>query len=315
MLEFPNKAENKSTLLFVGKTPPMEFFWKLRSFTVRRIDFDNMLVEEVIASKKVDFYPVHALKQINRSGHGFELSCQNGVQFKCKILLGADGAHSVVARQLAGFTVDREHYGGSVRAYFTGVKNIRASANEVYVHKDVVPGYFWLFPISDDSANVGIGMHSRHITKQKVDIKARFYDFIKSNPDLQSKLGEAQMEGALQGFGLPFYSKEQCIHGNGFMLIGDAASLIDPSNGEGIMLAIASGKMAAEQAIKAIEQNDWSADALEPYKLAVRKRWWKEMRAKAWIVNHFAHRYRILHAVGWLGNRSPRVRRWFQKWM
>ncbi|MDP2187114.1 MAG: geranylgeranyl reductase family protein [Sphingobacteriaceae bacterium] len=315
LINFPQKAENKSTLLFIGNTKPMEFFWKNKSYTIRRVDFDNLLVEEVVATKNIDFYPGHAIKQIKRVGRDFELSCQNGQMFNGHLIIGADGAHSVVARQLAGYSVDREHYGGSVRAYFKGVKNIRASANEVYVHKDVVPGYFWLFPVGDDSANVGIGMHSRHITKHKVDLKARFYDFIEQNPVLQSKLGEAQLEGSLQGFGLPFYSKEFKIHGDGYMLVGDAASLIDPSNGEGIMLAIQSGKMAAEQAIKALKQDNWSEAALAPYQKAVNKRWWKEMRAKAWMVNVFAHRYRVLYAVGWLGNQSPTLRRWLQKLM
>lgn len=315
LLNITLKAENRSTLIFFGNYTPMEFFWKNRSYTVKRIDFDNMLVEEVLATKKVDFFPNHALKQITRVGNDVELHCQNGQKFTCHIVLGADGAHSVVARQLAGFSIDREHYGGSVRAYFTGVKNIKPSANEVYIDKQVVPGYFWLFPLGPDSANVGLGMHSRHISKHKVDLKARFYEFIKSNPALVSKLGDAQMDGNLQGFGLPFYSKEERIHGDGFMLIGDAASLIDPSNGEGIMQAIVSGKMAGEQAVLAIQRGDWSETALSAYFEAVRNKWWQEMSRKATLVNFLAHRWQILNVIGWLGEKSPALRRRLQKLM
>lgn len=313
LLNFPSKAENTSTLYFVGHNKPIAFSWVNRSYTVKRIDFDNMLVEEVLATKKVDFFQNHALKQITRVGNDLELLCQNGQKFICHIVLGAEGAQSVVARQLAGFTVDREHYGGSVRAYFTGVKNIESNSNEVYLDKDVVPGYFWLFPLGPDSANVGLGMHSRFISKHKVDLKARFNEFIKSHPVLVSKLGDAQMEGGLQGFGLPFYSKEQRIHGDGFMLIGDAASLVDPSNGEGIMQAIVSGKLAAEQAIGAIQHGDWSEAALLGYYEAVRKKWWKEMKGKAWMANTFLHRYRLLAAIGWSANQSPTLRRWLKK--
>jgi flavin-dependent dehydrogenase len=81
------------------------------------------------------------------------------------------------------------------------------------------------------------------------------------------------------------------------------------------MLALQSGKMAAEQAIKAINQGNWEAAALAPYYLAVRNKWWKEMRLKAWAVNNFAHRYRVLNAVGWLGEKSPALRRMLQKLM
>lgn len=315
LLAFPDKAANRSTVLFIGRSKPIEFFWKQRSYTIRRADFDNLLVEEMLAKGKTDFFPGHAVKKIERTTQGFALKCQNGVQFEAKLLIGADGAHSVVARQLANFQVDREHYGGSVRAYFTGVKNIEASANEVYIHKHVIPGYFWVFPVGPDSANVGLGMHSRHIMKHKVDLKKLFYDFIKSHPVLQTKLGEANMEGDLQGFGLPFYSKQHRIHGDGYMLIGDAASLIDPSNGEGIMLAIMSGKLAAMQAISAFEKNDFSAATLAPYFEAVKKKWWKEMRRKAWFVNTFGHRHHLLNFSGWIGSRSPLLQRWFQKIM
>lgn len=315
LIQFPEKAANKSTDLFIGQQKAMRFHWKMQSYTLRRTDFDNLLVEEVKSSGKIDLYEAHVVKKITREGTGFLLQCANGQLFRCKMLIGADGAHSVVARQLAGFKIDREHYGGSVRAYFTGVQDIEAAVNEVYVHKDVLPGYFWLFPLGPDSANVGLGMHSRHITKRKVDLKALFYQLIQEHPVLQAKLGKAQQEGDLQGFGLPFYSREQRIHGDGYMLVGDAASLIDPSNGEGIMLAIVSGQLAAQQALTAFAQNDWSEAGLEPYFQAVHKRWWKEMRTKAFLVNTFAHRAKFLYAVGALGNRFPFIQRSLQKLM
>lgn len=312
---FPEKATNRSTQLYIGKHEPLHYDWVLKSYTMRREHFDNLLLSEVLDTACADFYPGDGVKTVTRTADGITLITKNGVEFQAKMLVGADGAHSVVARQLAGFKVDREHYGGSIRAYFTDVSNIQEAVNEVYIDKAVVPGYFWLFPVSPTSANVGLGMHSRYITKHKIDLKARFYDYIQQSPTLQQKLGKAKMDGELAGFGLPFFSKKFTISGDNYLLTGDAACLIDPSNGEGIMLAIISGQLAAKSIQEAFDRQDFSEKQLSSYTRAVHQRWWKEMRNKAWLVNAVADQFWLLNAVGGLTTRYAFLRQWLKRLM
>ncbi len=306
---YPRKATNKSTQLFVGDLDPLHLDWVLTSYTIKRQDFDNLLLEEVLKAGKVDFYPTNAAKKVNYQDGEVILETTGGNRFLAKMVIGADGAHSQVSKSLAGYKVDKEHYGGSIRAYYTGVENITESINEVYVHKDVVPGYFWLFPVSPTEANVGLGMHSTHITKNRVNLKELFYEFIETSPVLQSKLGNAHMEGKLEGFGLPFYSKKYTVSGDGFLLVGDAASLIDPTNGEGIMPAIISGNMAAQHIIKCFEQKRFDADFNLAYANELHGKYWKEMRMKAWLVKHFADKTRLLNAVAYVCVKSPFIKR------
>jgi electron transfer flavoprotein-quinone oxidoreductase len=56
------------------------------------------------------------------------------------------------------------------------------------------------------------------------------------------------------------------LYGNGFLIVGDAAMLVNNPRGEGANLAITSGKLAAETVIKAKEKGDFSASSLSPYK-------------------------------------------------
>jgi menaquinone-9 beta-reductase len=49
-----------------------------------------------------------------------------------------------------------------------------------------------------------------------------------------------------RGFGLPLGSKRRPVSGDRFLLVGDAASLIDPFTGEGIGFAMTSGRLAAD---------------------------------------------------------------------
>jgi len=202
-----------------------------------------------------------------------------------------------------------------VRAYFSGVENIDPEINEVYLHKDVIPGYFWLFPVSPTEANVGVGMHSTYITKEKINLKERFYDFIDQSPTLQSKLGNATMTSKLEGFGLPFYSKKHKIAGERFLLLGDAASMIDPTNGEGIMPAIASGKMAADHILKAFAADRFDATFNQQYEDAIHNRYWKEMKFKAWVVRAFADKHRLINFIGYACVKSPFLKRRLQSFM
>lgn len=314
LAHFPRKVINRTTHFYVDELKPLDLNWVLESYTLKRLDFDNQLVELMLEAGKVDFYPQEALRSLQVEEAGVKLKT-TGHEFKAKMVVGADGAHSRVARDLAHFKVDKNHYGGSVRAYFRGVENIEPHINEVYLHRRVIPGYFWLFPISPTKANVGLGMHSTYITKQKINLKDRFYEFIEQSALLRSKVGNAEMEGKLEGFGLPFFSKKHTIAGDRFILLGDAASMIDPTNGEGIMPAIISAKMAAKQIEKAFNTNDFSASMMEDYEKAIHQRFWSEMKLKSLVVKHFADKPHLIHLIGSAAVNLPFIKRSIQKLM
>ncbi len=61
------------------------------------------------------------------------------------------------------------------------------------------------------------------------------------------------------------YNSMPKIYGNGFMVVGDAAMLVNNVHWEGSNLAMMSGKFSAEAAIYALEQNDFTEHSLELY--------------------------------------------------
>lgn len=241
---------------------------------------------------------------MHRNKEGIQVKTSN-LNFEAPFIIGADGAHSPVAKNLADYKVDHNHYGGSVRAYYTGLQNISSATNEVYVNRDVLPGYFWLFPLSESHANVGLGMHSRHIVPNKVNLKEVFYRFIEENPTLQKKMGEATMDGPLKGFGLPFYSKRFKLSGDNFILCGDAGSMIDPMNGEGIYQAVVSGLEAGKWLKVNLPQKNCSASHTGLYEKAMHKHFWPEMRTKALLVKGFAHRSKLISSFAKVGINNP----------
>jgi geranylgeranyl reductase family protein len=250
-------------------------------YIATRLDFDQFLIEEVRKYDLITFLEGHEADNLIRQGDKYQVTFKNkSFAPEVKLLIAADGAHSVFAKKLAGITVEKEHYCGGLRAYYQGVTGMDAD-NFIELHfiNDVLPGYFWIFPLPDGKANVGIGMRSDKISSKKIDLKKVLKRIIAEDPHIAPRFKNATLIQDIKGYGLPLGSKKRNISGDGFMLIGDAASLIDPFTGEGIGNAMMSGWIAAQTAQNLISQNiPCSAQNLKAYDQAVYNRLWSELR-------------------------------------
>ena len=114
-------------------------------------------------------------------------------------------------------------------------------------------------------ANVGFGMLSSTVSERKVNMKKALLDIIENNPGIKERFQNAELIDDIVGFPLPFGSKRRILSDDNYMLVGDAACLVDPLTGEGIGNAVYSGYIAAEQAEKCLKANDFSKAFLKDY--------------------------------------------------
>jgi flavin-dependent dehydrogenase len=138
-------------------------------------------------------------------------------------------------------------------------------------------------------------MLSDTIAKNKIDLKKSLNRIIHQIPEVARRFKNAHPMEDIKGFGLPLGSKKYNISGNGYMLCGDAAALIDPFSGEGIETAMESGKFAAEQVIRCFEHNNFSASFVKQYDERVYAKMWpnfknhyllqKLLGNKKWLIN------------------------------
>ena len=265
--EFPRKLETKRTSVYY-KNRSASFDWVREAYVCARYDFDNFLLDLVKQHTDAEMIiPVVPVSfQLNSDSVTVKLLDRPSLE--AKLIIGADGVNSTVAKQLAGKTLDRTHHAGSVRAYFSNLADLDNGMN-IYFDTRYIPSYLWVFPLPGNTANVGFGMLSSEIARQKIDLKKAFYDFIDRNEELKYKFRDGIQKGGLRGAGLPLGENTNNISGPRFMLTGDAASLVDPITGEGIGNAMVSGELAAKQAITCFENNDFSAASMKAYDLSV----------------------------------------------
>ncbi|QJB34360.1 geranylgeranyl reductase family protein [Chitinophaga oryzae] len=238
-----------------------------RGFVCKRIDFDNFLVEELKRRPEIRLFEGVSIDKYELRPDGYHLSDKEGTfQVKADLILVANGAHSAFTKEVAGIKMEPDHYIAGLRAYYKGVSGLHEDAFiELHFLKNMLPGYFWIFPLPNGEANVGVGMLSTTVRNKKVNLKKLMLDTLATDPIMKERFKNATLEGTIDGYGLPLGSKRRKLHGERYMLVGDAGFLIDPFTGEGIGNALYSGQIAAKQAAAAIAANDYSDGFLGGY--------------------------------------------------
>jgi menaquinone-9 beta-reductase len=231
-----------------------------------RMIFDNFLFEN--AKKCVETRTVSVIDVIVEDNYvkGVLIKNEKGEneEIRSKLVLASDGALSVVARKFGLDKNPPEHFIAAIRAYY---KNVDGMTDRIEIHmiKNLIPGYFWIFPLPNNEANVGLGMIIKDMKEKKINLKEAMLKEIQENPLFKERFKGAELQGDIKGWNLPIASYHRKCYGNGFMLLGDAASLIDPLSGEGISNSMISGKVAVEVAKESLEKGDFSEEFLKKY--------------------------------------------------
>lgn len=255
-------------------------------FVSKRIDFDQLLLS-LLDQQYAKLMMGTMLETIEEKEDGLLLTIQADGTRKTvftKMIIGAEGRNSMVAKQLAHHTMDAAHFSAGIRAYYQGVTGMHAQHFiELHFLKELQPGYLWIFPLPNGLANVGVCMLSKTVAAKKANLKQLMLDAIATNPAIKDRFTGAVIQGKIEGWGLPLGSKKRGLSGSRFLLTGDAASLIDPFTGEGIGNAMVSGLVAARMIKKAVQTNDFSAGFLQQYDRDLYKKLWAELKLSHYL--------------------------------
>lgn len=248
-------------------------------FISRRIDFDNWLFKKAEAAENVRTICGTELTNFELKNGRWTCSDRSGnVEILANMLVVADGAQSRFTRNYLHQQPEERHFCAGLRVYYKGVSGLNQSGYiELHFIQRILPGYFWIFPLPDGAANVGLGIRSDVVRKRRLNLKQELEKIINEDPVIAPRFKNAIAEGPVSGYGLPLGSKKRSLHGERYILLGDAGSLIDPFTGEGIGNAMISGLKAAEVIAENFRENTFGAPYLKAYEEAVYKRLWPEL--------------------------------------
>jgi geranylgeranyl reductase family protein len=275
MRAFSDKDEVKFSKGFSPNGKTFTVGWQTFSYNSKRENFDNFLFDIVQEETKTTVINEHRVDRVFYNESGVACTLENGDTVYAKLIIGCDGARSIVSRQLAGYDIKEEAPFLAMRTYYKNVTGLEKNTNEFHFFKEIMPGYFWIFPLDNGWANVGFGFLRPYHSKKSINMRKTLEEIIANHPRIAPRFAGAEVMDKAKGFALPISTKKRSLSGNNYMLCGDAASLINPIGGHGIDTAMWSGHYAAQQAIECFERNDFTSETTRAYSKLIQRKFKK----------------------------------------
>jgi len=215
-----------------------------------------------------------------------------GYDLKAKVVVLAEGPRGSLTKQLIErFHLDRDR---NPQVYGVGVKELwevpagRIAPGEViytlgYPLTTKEYGGAWIYGSPNNIVSLGF-VTGLDYPDPRLDPQRVLQQF-KRHPFIAALLDGGKMirYGAKS---LPYggWWAVPPLAGDGWLILGDSAGLLNSQRLKGIHLAIKSGMLAAETAFDSMVKNDYSAAALSTYQARVQSSW---IKAELWKVRNF----------------------------
>ena len=230
-----------------------------------RTDFDNVLFESAVEEGAEPLLGVRAKSVRFRNDHS-EVILKGSQSIKAKIVIGADGVTSMVARETG---LNRRWPSPMITA--CRVAEVPAKYDEIidrysenlnyhfFVNLGGLPGYGWIFP-KRDTINIGLGIVGTHAQGLPRVFDA-FVRHLKKEKLLMQDADLSKAKGGLVPTGGPL-SRSYVERG---ILLGDSAGMVSPITGGGISYAMRAARYATVVLTKAIEDDTFGSGLFSEY--------------------------------------------------
>lgn len=257
---------------------------------VRRSVLDASLRDAALAAG-AEPLTGRADEPLERDGRIVGFRC-GGIEVRAEVVIGADGATSAVAAAAGLVDPARVLWAFALRGYAEPSGASPALPTIVWWEPEagqMLPGYGWAFPGPGGSVNVGLGVGTLADRRRGSEATRRFGAFLAHLAELgvlegSAAPGDAGGTGPLLGGWLKMGMVGTTPAGGGVLLVGDAAGVVNPLQGEGIGPALLSAKAAAEAVLAG------PAGAAAAYRAALADRFgaYEAMAATAhrWLMEH-----------------------------
>ena len=266
-----------------GKASTPFYFWDrydrdtvAQTWQVTRAEFDLMMMERA-REEGAEIREEITVKELLRDGDrviGVRAVDKEGTihEFHGSITVDCSGKEAFAAVRNQWRVKDPFLNKVAVWTYYEGSKRAEGT-DEGQTTVAFIPekGWFWHIPLQDDRVSVGVVNEGKYLSREGVRKPEEiFHREVENNLWIKDCLSEGKQVG-------PYYiTSEYSFHSKycgceGLVLAGDAFSFLDPVFSSGLMLALKSGVMVADEIHSAIEEKDFNPDRFAGYAAALRE--------------------------------------------
>jgi geranylgeranyl reductase family protein len=235
-------------------------------YIIPRHELDNVLLRRAEAASATVLQAC-AATDMRREGGIMSVDARGAkgdFKLRSRLVIGADGAESTVARSAGLRRTNRRHIGISQRGYVEGVC-LEGGEATIWFDEDQVPGYGWIFPMPGGRANVGVGMPSESCHRFNLSVPQAFTESIARLRIRHPGCKDVRLASRPVGGVVKTYGGIERNHFDGGLLIGDAGSFVDPITGEGITQGMESALIASQTVLDALEKGRFDAALLSRF--------------------------------------------------
>jgi digeranylgeranylglycerophospholipid reductase len=197
---------------------------------------------------------------LRRDGDGWLVAVRSAAReyvVRARLVIAADGGDGLVARWAGLDTRVPSRDMESCAQYL--MTNVSVDQDAIYLHfgDNVAPGgYAWVFPKGGDSANIGLGV---------VALRARGRNARQWLDEYAQSYFPTGIRVSCTVGGVIVHPTIKRTVTDGLIAAGDAAHMINPLSGGGIVNAMKAGRLAAQVGAEALAAGDTSAPRLQRY--------------------------------------------------
>jgi menaquinone-9 beta-reductase len=180
-------------------------------------------------------------------------------EVSARYVVVADGANSRFGWAVGNQRNRSFPSGMALRGYWTSPRHDEPWIDSWLDLRDqaghIMPGYGWIFPLGDGRVNVGVGLLTTSSIWKGLNTTKMLEAFCHMAPESWGIKPETCL-GPATGGRLPMGLSVLPRWGPSHLVVGDAAGMINPFNGEGIGYAYETGRIAADIIHQALASDD-----------------------------------------------------------
>ena len=278
------------------------------AFQVRRSEFDHLLLNN---SKKKGATVLEGIRvsSVNLNQHELNKitavdSAGNEKLYACHYIVDASGRDTFLSTKLKLKRKIPHHRMAAIFGHFKNVS--RRNGNDagnisIYWFKH---GWMWMIPLQHNVMSVGSVCWPDYIKTRKTPLNEFLTSTINHVPEMAKRMQHAKAISNVTATANYAYSSTR-MHGDGYVLVGDAYAFIDPVFSSGVYLAMRSAVLGAKLVDTDLRSPNQKAAVAQIFQNEVKQ----GIRSFSWFIFRFnAHsmRHLLMHNPG--KNASPRFK-------
>src|SRR5216117_259020 len=217
------------------------------AYQVTRGDFDKVLLDHA-AECGAEVHEETSVDRVQFSKDDVELAVKcNGSSrsIRARYLIDASGRTSVLGRQFKIKKTYDHLQKLSIFAHYDGVWRAEGIDGTLTVLIRAIDRWFWLIPLSPERTSIGVVLDSEIFRKSKLSAEEFLDQALAQQPIIAKRMISARRVSQVY-VEADFSYRSARLHGDLWLLAGDAAGFIDPIFSSGVFLAVFSGEQCAD---------------------------------------------------------------------